>query len=158
MRQSSWTVVSTEFRAPLLLVLAPPRIAGSSSGAGKALDCMYIEYFFPTLVAWARVLAFWRYFGALACASLRRALQYKKSPITIATTALPHSLISYETTRPDSRISPGGNTETIIATTVKMKLNVPTNQTPAFPPGIRIAFGSDFLPGRYASLITAAYI
>src|ERR1043165_3857312 len=25
MRQSSWTVVSTEFRAPLLLVLAPPK-------------------------------------------------------------------------------------------------------------------------------------
>src|ERR1043165_3857313 len=35
----------------------PLRIAGSSYGAGKALDCMYIEYFFPTLVAWTRVLA-----------------------------------------------------------------------------------------------------
>src|SRR3954465_6117035 len=158
MRQSSWTVVSTEFRGAFAASSGAPRIAGSSSGAGKALDCMYIEYFFPTLVAWTRVLGFWRYFGTLRWASFLRALQYRSRPITMARTALPQSLISYERTRPDSRMSPGGKTETIIATTVKTKLNNPTNQTPAFPPGIRIAFGSDFLPGRYASLITAAYI
>jgi hypothetical protein len=33
-------------------------------GPGKALDCMYIEYFFPSLVAWGRFYVFFEVAGA----------------------------------------------------------------------------------------------